>query len=139
LREAPAKDVEFVPMLQALPWDVRAKKLQDEGNSEVPIRLVLPRVNLIRFLLVEAAQVAMRSEPEWREHYFHLSLRRWTRDRQSGTGARTGGAIVLEAKDILSDALVSASRLYSDDELLVRQIYFSPCDCGTPPISPLWQ
>jgi len=30
----------------------------------------------MRFLLVEAAQVVMRSEPEWRQHYFHLSLRR---------------------------------------------------------------
>ena len=31
---------------------------------------------LMRFLLGEAAQVVTRSEPEWRQHYFHLSLRR---------------------------------------------------------------
>src|SRR5262249_59333294 len=45
---------------------------------------------------------------------------------------RTGAA-----KDILSgDALASPSHLYSDDQPLVRQIFFSPRDCGTPLISP---
>ena len=32
--------------------------------------------SLLRFLLVEAAQVTVRSDPEWRTKYFHLSLRR---------------------------------------------------------------
>jgi transposase len=32
--------------------------------------------SLIRFLLVEAAQVTVRSDPEWRGKYFHLALRR---------------------------------------------------------------
>jgi len=31
---------------------------------------------LLRFLLVEAAQVTIRSDPEWRSKYFHLALRR---------------------------------------------------------------
>ncbi len=31
---------------------------------------------LLRFLLVEAAQVTVRSDPEWRRKYFHLALRR---------------------------------------------------------------
>jgi len=31
---------------------------------------------LLRFLLVEAAQVTVRSDPEWRGKYFHLALRR---------------------------------------------------------------
>ncbi len=31
---------------------------------------------LLRFLLVEAAQVTIRSDPEWRRKYFHLALRR---------------------------------------------------------------
>lgn len=31
---------------------------------------------LLRFLLVEAAQTVARYEPEWRQHYFHLVLRR---------------------------------------------------------------
>ena len=32
--------------------------------------------SLLRFLLVEAAQVTVRSDPAWRTRYFHLSLRR---------------------------------------------------------------
>jgi transposase len=31
---------------------------------------------LLRFLLVEAAQVTVRSIPEWRSKYFHLAMRR---------------------------------------------------------------
>lgn len=31
---------------------------------------------LVRFLMVEAAQVTVRSDPEWRRKYFHLALRR---------------------------------------------------------------
>ena len=31
---------------------------------------------LLRFLMVEAAQVTVRSDPEWRRKYFHLALRR---------------------------------------------------------------
>ena len=32
--------------------------------------------SILRFLLVEAAQVTVRSLPEWRSKYFHLTLRR---------------------------------------------------------------
>jgi transposase len=32
--------------------------------------------SLLRFLLVEAAQVTARSIPEWRSRYFHLAMRR---------------------------------------------------------------
>ena len=31
---------------------------------------------MLRFLLVEAAQVTVRSIPEWRSKYFHLMMRR---------------------------------------------------------------
>jgi transposase len=31
---------------------------------------------LLRFLLVEAAQVTVRSQPEWRNRFFHLTMRR---------------------------------------------------------------
>jgi transposase len=31
---------------------------------------------MMRFLLVEAAQVTVRSLPQWRSQYFHLMLRR---------------------------------------------------------------
>ena len=32
--------------------------------------------SMLRFLLVEAAQVTVRSLPEWRRQYFHLMMRR---------------------------------------------------------------
>jgi transposase len=32
--------------------------------------------SLLRFLLVEAAQVTVRCDPEWRSKYFHLAMRR---------------------------------------------------------------
>ncbi|HXP38689.1 MAG TPA: hypothetical protein VN833_00390, partial [Candidatus Acidoferrales bacterium] len=32
--------------------------------------------SILRFLLVEAAQVAARSIPEWRNKYVHLTMRR---------------------------------------------------------------
>jgi transposase len=32
--------------------------------------------SILRFLLVEAAQVAARSIPQWRRKYFHLTMRR---------------------------------------------------------------
>jgi transposase len=32
--------------------------------------------SLLRFLLVEAAQVTVRSDPEWRRKFFHLAMRR---------------------------------------------------------------
>src|SRR6266478_5964817 len=32
--------------------------------------------SLLRFLLVEAAQVTVRSLPEWRSKYYHLTMRR---------------------------------------------------------------
>ena len=31
---------------------------------------------LLRFLMVEAPQVTVRSDPEWRREYFHLAVRR---------------------------------------------------------------
>ena len=31
---------------------------------------------LVRFVMVEAAQVTVRSDAEWRRKYFHLALRR---------------------------------------------------------------
>jgi len=31
---------------------------------------------LLRFLLVEVAQVTVRSQPQWRSKFFHLAMRR---------------------------------------------------------------
>jgi Transposase len=38
--------------------------------------LAMNEVSLLRFLLVEAAQAATRSNPEWRRRYIHLAMRR---------------------------------------------------------------
>jgi len=50
---------------------------------------------LLRFLLVEAAQVTVRSQAQWRSRFFHLAMRR-TQDCQGSDGAEAGGASVLD-------------------------------------------
>jgi len=56
--------------LGLVPWEEssgqrrRLGHITKQGNS------------LLRFLLVEAAQVTVRSDPEWRSKYFHLAMRR---------------------------------------------------------------
>jgi transposase len=42
----------------------RLGHITKQGNSQ------------LRFLLVEAAQVTVRSDPEWRSMFFHLAMRR---------------------------------------------------------------
>ena len=51
---------------------------------------------MLRFLLVEAAQVTVRSLPEWRSKYFHLAHAAGTEDRQGRHGPETGGSSVLD-------------------------------------------
>jgi hypothetical protein len=46
------------------PWRRRLGHITKQGNS------------LLRFLLVEAGQVTVRSLPEWRSKYVHLTMRR---------------------------------------------------------------
>jgi transposase len=54
----------LVPMEDSSGNRRRLGHITKQGNS------------LLRFLLVEAAQVTARSDPEWRSKYFHLALRR---------------------------------------------------------------
>jgi hypothetical protein len=54
--------------------------------------------SLLRFLLVEAAQVTTRSLPEWRSKYCHLTMRRG-RKIANCDGAKTGGSFVLDATE----------------------------------------
>jgi len=51
-------------------WKIRAGTGDDWDISRSKVTL------LLRFLLVEAAQVSVRSLPEWRSHYVHLTMRR---------------------------------------------------------------
>jgi hypothetical protein len=44
--------------------------------------------SLLRFLLVEAAQVTVRSIPEWRSQYYHLATRRGRKIAKIGDGSQ---------------------------------------------------
>jgi transposase len=54
----------LVPLEKSSGNQRRLGHITKQGNS------------LLRFLLVEAAQVTVRSDQEWRNKYFHLALRR---------------------------------------------------------------
>ena len=54
----------LVPMEESSGGRRRLGHSSKQGNS------------LLRFLLVEAAQVTVRSDQEWRSKYFHLAMRR---------------------------------------------------------------
>jgi transposase len=46
--------------------------------------------SLLRFLLVEAAQAAARSNPEWRRRYIHLAMRRHKSIAKVAMGRKLG-------------------------------------------------
>ena len=51
--------------------------LEDSSGNRRRLGHITKQGNsMLRFLLVEAAQVTVRSVPEWRSKYFHLALRR---------------------------------------------------------------
>ena len=51
--------------------------LEDSSGNRRRLGHITKQGNsLLRFLLVEAAQVTVRSMPEWRSQYFHLAMRR---------------------------------------------------------------
>ena len=54
----------LVPLEESSGERRRLGHITKQGNS------------LLRFLLVEAAQVTVRSDPDWRRKYFHLAMRR---------------------------------------------------------------
>ena len=49
---------------------------ESSGNRRRLGHITKQGSSILRFLLVEAAQVTVRSLPEWRSKYFHLVLRR---------------------------------------------------------------
>jgi transposase len=51
--------------------------LEDSSGNRRRLGHITKQGNsLLRFLLVEAAQVTVRSDPQWRSKYFHLAMRR---------------------------------------------------------------
>ena len=55
--------------LGLVPWEDTSGKRRRLGH------MTKQGSSRLRFLLVEAAQVTVRSLPEWRKKYFHLALR----------------------------------------------------------------
>jgi transposase len=49
---------------------------ESSGNRRRMGHITKQGSSILRFLLVEAAQVTVRSVPEWRSKYFHLAMRR---------------------------------------------------------------
>ena len=49
---------------------------ESSGNRRRLGHITKQGSSILRFLLVEAAQVTVRSVPEWRKEYFHLAMRR---------------------------------------------------------------
>jgi hypothetical protein len=71
------------------------------GNRRRLGHITKQRSSILRFLLVEAAQVTARSIPEWRNKYVHLTMRRGRKSPRwrwrgawlslsTGCGARDG-------------------------------------------------
>jgi len=74
----------LVPLEESSGERRRLGHITKQGNS------------VLRFLLVEAAQVTTRSIPEWRSKYIHLMMRPRAKDRQGRHGQETRGSSVLD-------------------------------------------
>jgi len=53
--------------------------------------------SMLRFLLVEAAQVTARSLPQWRSKYLHLMMRRGRKTAKGRDGAETSRSLTMSA------------------------------------------
>src|SRR6202051_127087 len=68
--------------------------LEDSSGSRRRLGHITKQGNsLLRFLLVEAAQVTARSLPEWRSKYVHLTMRRGRKIAQVATARRLAIAL----------------------------------------------
>src|SRR3989442_6581898 len=67
---------------------------ESSGNRRRLGHITKQGSSILRFLMVEAAQVTVRSLPEWRNKYFHLAMRRGGQSAQAANGR--GRAVVLQ-------------------------------------------
>ena len=65
---------------------------------------------LLRFLLVEAAQAAARSDPDWRRRYIHLAMRRAKEHCEGSDGTQAGSSVVLDVATGMGLSTVSRIR-----------------------------
>src|SRR6266446_5563162 len=71
--------------------------LEDSSGSRRRLGHITKQGNsLLRFLLVEAAQVTVRSDPEWRSKYHHLMMRRGLNIAKIAMARRLGGSHALD-------------------------------------------
>jgi transposase len=69
---------------------------ESSGNRRRLGHITKQGSSILRFLLVEAAQVTVRSLPEWRSKYFHLALRRGRKIAKVAMARRLAVAVVLD-------------------------------------------
>ena len=69
---------------------------ESSGNRRRLGHITKQGSSMLRFLLVEAAQVTVRSVPEWRSKYLHLMMRRGTENGQGRHGSPTRSSSVLD-------------------------------------------
>jgi len=65
---------------------------------------------LLRYLLGEAAQAAVRCDSDWRRRYVHLAMRREKKHCQSGHGPENRGSLVLDVAERLGVCAVGKFR-----------------------------
>ena len=66
-----------MPLDQQIACYLGLVPLEDSSGERRRLGHITKQGNsLLRFLLVEAAQVTVRTIPEWRSKYFHLAMRR---------------------------------------------------------------
>ena len=69
---------------------------ESSGNRRRLGHITKQGSSMLRFLLVEAAQVTVRSVPEWRSKYLHLMMRTRAENRKARHGPQTSGSSVLD-------------------------------------------
>jgi transposase len=104
-----ASYVGLVPLEKSSGNRRRLGHITKQGNS------------MLRFLLVEAAQVTARSIPEWRSRYFHLRMRRGRKIAQVAMARRlavrcTGGC----ARDGIISSGASSVRRVENSPLILQ-------------------
>jgi hypothetical protein len=83
---------------------------ESSGNRRRLGHITKQGSSMLRFLLVEAAQVTVRSLPEWRCRYFHLMMRPGAKDRQDRHGSPTGDSSVLDDAPVMGLSAVGQVR-----------------------------
>lgn len=77
------------------------------GNRRRLVHITKRRSSMLRFLLVEPAQVTVRSMPEWRSQYFRLMLRR---GRKTAKVSMVSGSPISDTRSRLVSGNINQGR-----------------------------